>query len=74
MESFKPADKVIEEENMAVINCEEISQVDFSLPANVEFTDQCEALKKVKEQTKKLQENMGNLPLGVNLEGQNLPQ
>ena len=57
MEEPKTVDKILEDNKAAKFNCQEVDQIDLSLPANVEFIDQCEMLNKIKEQAEKLQES-----------------
>lgn len=42
------------------VSCEEVSQIDFSVPGNVSFADQCELLKQQREMIKKMQQ--GQMP------------
>jgi outer membrane lipoprotein-sorting protein len=50
-------------ESMPDISCSELgSTIDFSVPSDVEFSDQCAMLKKTMEQMKGLQTMPGNIP------------
>jgi len=45
------------------VQCEAVDSIDFSIPEDVEFTDQCEMLKNVQNQLKKMNiPNMSNMP------------
>jgi hypothetical protein len=50
-------------------NCEPVASIDFSLPSNVAFTDQCAQLKTQMESIKKMQEGFKNvkIPGGANI-------
>lgn len=53
------------------VKCEKVNSIDFSVPADVEFTDQCEMLKLQQQQMEQLK---GNLPQGFEMpEGANMP-
>ncbi len=53
-------------------NCQPVSAIDFSVPSEITFTDQCAQLKTQMESIKKMQEN---LPKNINLpEGTNVPE
>lgn len=51
-------------ENTPGMNCVPVSEIDFSIPASVNFVDTCEQLKKVFESMKGLN---ANIPKGVGL-------
>ncbi|MDH4330886.1 MAG: hypothetical protein OEV93_05030 [Candidatus Moranbacteria bacterium] len=44
------------------IKCENVNNIDFSVPKNVQFVDQCEMLRQQREMIKKMQSNPGNMP------------
>ena len=53
------------------VKCEKVDSIDFSVPSDVEFTDQCEMLKLQQQQMEQLK---GNLPEGFEMpEGANMP-
>lgn len=53
------------------VKCEKVSSIDFSIPTNIEFTDQCELMKNQQKQMEELQKN---LPQGFELpEGVDIP-
>ncbi|MFC1645422.1 hypothetical protein ACFL08_05340 [Patescibacteria group bacterium] len=71
MKDFEMPEGVESQENMEIeenpvdmfdnkidLNCMEVSKVDFSVPSDVEFTDQCEMMK---NQMKMMQKNMPSL-------------
>ncbi|MFC1622979.1 hypothetical protein ACFL2R_00860 [Patescibacteria group bacterium] len=57
----------IEEEPMNMFNdrvnlkCEEVNSIDFSVPSDVEFIDQCEMMKKQMKQMEEMQMNIPSL-------------
>lgn len=60
-DTYDSPEQVIE--NIPDIACSELgSAIDFSVPSDVEFSDQCAMLKKTMEQMKGLQNMPGNVP------------
>jgi hypothetical protein len=51
--------------------CESVSSIDFSIPSDVAFKDQCEELKRMMESLDKLKSQMPNIPSG-NIPGASL--
>lgn len=47
-------------DNAIDVKCEEVSDIDFSIPTDVEFVDQCEMIKGLSEQMKNM-----NVPIGA---------
>ena len=56
-------------DNAPEANCQPVSAVDFSLPSEITFTDQCAQFKTQMEGLKKMQESLpnSNIPGGVNI-------
>jgi len=52
-------------------NCEPVAAIDFSIPSNVTFTDQCAQLRTQMESIKKMQEGFKNIKIP---EGANIPE
>jgi hypothetical protein len=71
-EAAEPTDENFED--AMDVKCEDVSSIDFSIPSDVVFTDQCEEMKKMMESLKQYQNQaQTQIPAGTLPEGVEMP-